>query len=59
MAVQAQATPWLLRIAQPLYYESQYCGALVASGILIDNQLLRQLGTVLVKSSDEDSKLSG
>ena len=50
MAVQAQPTPGLLRIAQPLYCQDQYCGVLVASGILIDNQLLSQLGSVLVRA---------
>lgn len=49
-AVQAQSTPGLLRIAQPLHCEGQYCGVLVASGILLDNQLLSQLGTVLVRA---------
>jgi|GEM_PF-3547864 len=50
MAVQAQTTPGLLRVAQPLYCEERYCGVLVASGILIDNVLLSQLGTVLVRA---------
>jgi hypothetical protein len=48
MAVQAQTTPGFLRVAQPLYCQGHYCGVLVASGILVDNPLLIQLGSVLV-----------
>jgi hypothetical protein len=50
-AIQAQTTPGFLRIAQPLYHDGQYCGVLVASGILLDNQLLSQLGTVLASAT--------
>lgn len=51
MAIQAQCVPGLLRIAQPLYCDSQYRGVLVSSGILLDNHLLSQLGTVLVNAT--------
>ncbi len=51
MAIQAQTTMGLLRIAQPLYCQSQYCGVLIASGTLLDNQLLSQLGAVLVRAT--------
>jgi DNA-binding LacI/PurR family transcriptional regulator len=50
LAVQDQVTPGLLRVAQPLYHHGHYCGVLIASGILIDNPLLSQLGNVLVKA---------
>jgi hypothetical protein len=47
LAAHSQRTPGLLSVAEPLYHEGKYRGFLVASGMLLDNPLLHQLGAVL------------
>ncbi len=56
LAAHGRRTRGLLSVVEPLYHEEKYCGFLVASGMLLDNPLLHQLGTVLTRVAVRLSK---
>jgi DNA-binding LacI/PurR family transcriptional regulator len=51
IAAQVERTGGLLRVAAPVYHQGEYRGFLLASGMLIDNSLLNQLGIVLTRAA--------
>ena len=51
LAAHSQRTRGLPSVVEPLYHEGKYRGFMVASGTLLDNPVLHQLGAVLTRAA--------